>query len=271
MLSGEDFGYLKNEEQNKITTIAKKAFLLGAVLFSISCFIYITMNAYYFVYHDKDSNIKVIKSPPEPIKVVEENSGIEIKDIDKTIYDNIVSKQNLARENLNNVKVIEQVKTPLVKREKIEGIKVDNNSNPAKISTGEIVVNEKQIKSTKNNNEMVVYDDKQSRDVGEGKVNDASLTSKHSANKPSKSMSRVQIAALSSKDSAVKYWSSLKKSQPKLFANLEYFLSETKNNKGKFYRLQIGNFRSQIEAESFCRQFISKFGKSTKANCIIVE
>jgi hypothetical protein len=84
-------------------------------------------------------------------------------------------------------------------------------------------------------------------------------------------MSRVQVAALSSKNSAVEYWSRLKKSYPSLLSNLNYFTSEVNlGKKGTFYRLQIGNFKNQVDAEEFCRKFISQSGKS-KADCIIVE
>ena len=119
MLSGEDFGYLKDEEQHKVAIIAKKALLLGSVLFSISCFVYITVNAYYFAYQDKDSNIRVIKSPAEPIKIMSEGEGISIKDIDKTIYDNIVGNHSLARENFNNVVLLDINKTQCSIQQKI--------------------------------------------------------------------------------------------------------------------------------------------------------
>ncbi len=277
MLSGEDFGYLKDEEQNRLAFIAKKALLLGSVLFSIACFVYITINAYYFAYHDKDSDIKVIKSPPEPIKIVEEEGeGMAIKDIDKTIYDNIVGNKSRAQENLNNVKIIEQAHTPLAKAPAIKHsaaeIIVDNAASKpdAPQATASVKVD---------NSKIMVYD------VGTSSkpVNDASLiapqkaqpeqnqTEAKPAAKPTKRLSRVQVAALTSKNAAVDYWSKLSKNYPQLFSGLNYFISEAHlGSKGTFYRLQIGNFRSQVEAEDFCRKFIFQAGKS-KADCIIVE
>ncbi|MES2676936.1 MAG: SPOR domain-containing protein [Pseudomonadota bacterium] len=274
MLSGEDFGYLKDEEQNRLAFIAKKALLLGSVLFSIACFVYITVNAYYFAYHDKDSNIKVIKSPPEPIKVVEEEGeGTAIKDIDKTIYDNIVGNKTRTQENLNNVKIIQQAHTPLAKAPAI------------KRSTAEIVVDSQPAVQTANqsakadNSKIMVYDTNTSAKP----VNDASLVAPKKvqpeqnqaeakpAAKPAKGLSRVQVAALTSKAAAADYWSKLSKNYPQLFSSLNYFISEAHlGAKGTFYRLQIGNFRSQVEAEDFCRKFIFQAGKS-KADCIIVE
>lgn len=293
MLSGEDFGYLKNEEQNRATIIAKKSLLLGSVLFSISCFIYITVNAYYFAYHDKESDVRVIKSPVDPIKVMEESEGVGIKDMDKTIYDNIVGNRNLAKENFNNVKVIEQVNTPSVKKHNPDLTKENltnniNNQSPSssKRSTSEIVVDNSQ--SNKSNDQMMVYNanDKNNsnqknaqKNAQENVVNDASLTSKKDnkiAEKPPvnnsiKGLSRVQVAALTSRNSAVEYWNKLGKTYPNLLSRLNYFISEVNlGKKGTFYRLQIGNFRSQVDAEEFCRKFISQSGKS-KSDCIIVE
>ncbi len=293
MLSGEDFGYLKNEEQNRATIIAKKALLIGSVLFSVSCFIYITVNAYYFAYHDKESDITVIKSPPEPIKVVEENEGVGIKDMDKTIYDNIVGNRSLARENLNNVKVIDQATAPLVRKHNVEKENLAKTNDQSPISqirnNAEIVVdsqnnkvskidnkaNDNKANDNKTRGDMMVYNSN-----SKNQVNDASLTSKKEiatdiekpvVNKAIKGLSRVQVAALTSRNSAVEYWGRLNKSYPNLLSSLNYFISEVNlGAKGTFYRLQIGNFRSQVDAEDFCRKFISQSGKS-KADCIIVE
>ncbi len=275
MLSGEDFGYLKDEEQHRVAIIAKKALLLGSVLFSISCFVYITVNAYYFAYQDKDSNIRVIKSPAEPIKIVVEGEGVGIKDIDKTIYDNIVGNRSLARENFNNVKVIEQAATPLVKKRNPDLVREDLNNNYNKSSqknnSAIIVDNNQPIKAR---DEMMVYNTNQKDSVSNRKdgVNDASLKSPtHNVKQNLRGLSRVQVAALSSKKSAVEYWSKLSRDYPALISHLNYFISEVNlGKKGTFHRLQIGNFRNQVDAEEFCRKFISQSGK-TRADCIIVE
>ena len=292
MLSGEDFGYLKDEEQNRLAIIVKRALLLGSVLFSIVCFVYITINAYYFAYHD-NNNIKLIKSPAEPIKIVEkEGEGIEIKDIDKTIYDSIISNKKLSRENLNNVTIIDQAPTPLARTTLLK----DFDKKPNEVET--VVANQakafQEKEPRKSSGDIMVYDGNPSTNPSEnksgnssnGKVNDASLVAPKKAQpqaqnqattriieaeKPVKGLSRVQIAALTSKAAATDYWSKLSKENPRLFVNLNYFITEVKlGSKGTLYRLQIGNFKNQIEAENFCHKFISQAGKS-KPNCIIVE
>jgi len=276
MLSGEDFGYLKDEEQHKVAIIAKKALLLGSVLFSISCFVYITVNAYYFAYQDKDSNIRVIKSPAEPIKIMAEGEGVTVKDIDKTIYDNIVGNRGLARENFNNIKIIEQATAPLVKNRNPDLVREEdlrNNYNqPSEKNNSAIIVD--QAQPIKARDEIMVYNSSQKDSMNNRKdgVNDASLKSAtRNVQQNLRGLSRVQVAALSSRKSAVEYWSKLSRDYPSLVSHLNYFISEVNlGKKGTFYRLQIGNFRNQVDAEEFCRKFISQSGKS-RADCIIVE
>ena len=86
----EDFGYLK-EEKSKFSELLKRFFLIGATLFSIACFIYVTISAYNFVYNDQNNNVETIKSPEGEIKVTEEalvNVDAE-KEKTNSIYDDI--------------------------------------------------------------------------------------------------------------------------------------------------------------------------------------
>src|SRR5690606_22233634 len=102
----EDFGYLKYEEQSKILAIIKKFLVIGAILLSISCFVYITISAYYFIYHEENSNIEIVKSPENLIKTTDVNdSNIVIKNMDKAVYENIVGgkKESLRTEDIKVV------------------------------------------------------------------------------------------------------------------------------------------------------------------------
>ena len=260
MAFGEDFGYLKNTEQKYIVVIARRAFLLGAILLSIVCFIYITINAYYFSHQDKNNGIKVIKSPVSSIKIINQNDGLVIKNIDKAIYDNIVGSRHLLKEDFNNVVVVEQVVTPSAKKDQvIRGVDKKHNS--------EIIISNKDNKFVESSGDIMVYSDKKNEVQSMSLSNNKFKKSKEII----RGVARVQVAALSTKDSALRYWSKLSKLHPNLFTNLNYFISEVNlGQKGNFHRLQIGNFRDQVEAENFCYRFISQLGKS-KADCIIVE
>lgn len=274
MLSGEDFGYLKDEERNKMGIVTKRALLIGAVLFSISCFVYITINAYYFAYHDQNNNIKIVKSPDFDIKVVEEQDNSNVSGIDKSVYDSIIGNKNLIKENLNSVKLVEPARMPVVSRNNQDYLSTKDvakniqNKPPQNINSSGIVVfdaNKDQTKDhAKNDVSVIDFSNK-------NKPYNSETTNDNANKKPEKGLSRVQVAALSSRNSAIDYWTRLKNKSPRLFSGYNYFIQEVNlGARGTFYRLQIGNFRNQVEAEKFCTQFISQTGKS-RADCIIVE
>ena len=82
---------------------------------------------------------------------------------------------------------------------------------------------------------------------------------------------RVQIAAMSSKSVAEANWQKLKTEHGKIFNKLKPFIEEINlGKKGSFYRLQVGNFFNQIEADEFCVKYINATQKN-KADCIVVE
>ena len=99
----EDFGYLKEEEQSKFTRILKKMFMLGATLLSIACFIYVTVNAYYYVYDEDNGQIETITSPEEPIKIMAEESSDnqETTIVNNSIYEDIFGNKAHKKETSN--------------------------------------------------------------------------------------------------------------------------------------------------------------------------
>ena len=291
----EDFGYLKDEEQSRASVIVKKCLLAGTVLFSILCFIYISMNAYYFVYSDNNNEIKTIKSPEEPIKVVEgaiqtEDGITVISDLDKNVYENIVG---------NKKESLEKTRTGL----KIPERPVNPAVNPSNRTKKEMLINKdnnKSVQLTKNNEKVIIYDAASKANINESqaksklskKETDAKIennsekkveakltTSENIRNqnqatiktKSPKQASRVQLAAMNSAKSASDYWEKLDEKHSKLFSGLKPVIQEVNlGQRGMFYRLQIDGFYSQIEAEEFCLKFINQTGK-TKSDCIVVE
>jgi hypothetical protein len=76
---------------------------------------------------------------------------------------------------------------------------------------------------------------------------------------------------MTSKAASKEYWRRLNKLYPKLFTNLKSFTQEVDLQKrGIFYRLQVGDFYNQIDAEEFCNRYIMQAQKS-RADCIVVE
>jgi hypothetical protein len=76
---------------------------------------------------------------------------------------------------------------------------------------------------------------------------------------------------MTSKSAADEQWTRLSRRYSNLFSGLKPFTEAVNlGKKGIFYRLQIGNFYNQIEAEEFCSRYVAQAGK-TKADCIVVE
>ncbi len=295
----EDFGYVKDGKNKDFSALTKKIALSCATLFSISCFIYITINAYYYVYGDDNTEIETIKSPEGPIKIVEEDTVAIVGGagkINDSIYEDIFGhkKESLAkvapRIRISPEQPVAPAKMTAEDRMLNESTPILSDSSPERESPKE---NQKpgqkpgqkpdkaQQKSADQG--MIVYRDKPKESDGsqdlltKGKVESKvpSNTSGRDVATAKKSDKRrylrIQVAAVTSKKSADEYWRKISNSNPRLFSGLKPFTEEVNLGKrGIFYRLQIGNFSDQVEAEEFCGRYTSQMGKS-KADCIVVE
>jgi hypothetical protein len=256
----EDFGYKKNyDHQDRLRIIIRQIFLSFAAIFSLSAFIYVTYSAYGYIYN-KNHKIERIKAPDFEIKILAENEeeGDSLK-IDRKIYEDIFGNKKASKKE-QKVK-LQEVVTPSLppKEEKL------------------IVENEASKKEVFQEKEIIVFNkDKKekSRDLltdfsSEKRDNSAAPERRKQISKSSKI--RVQIAAMSSKDSAQKSFESLKNKYPTLFDNLNSHIEKVDlQQRGIFYRLQVGNFFNQIEAESFCSRYVAAL-KKAPSDCIIVE
>ena len=285
----EDFGYQKDDEQSNFSGSLKRNFLIGATLFSIACFIYITVSAYYFVYQDQDSNIETIKSPEEPIKVTEDDSVNEDeKSIKNSIYDDIFGnkKESIINGNTKIRTLYEPAIPPKINSESEFDRRLIKESSSAPEEMP-LLSNNKITKDQKSKDQrIIVFSDKPKEEKGakdlltqnkaEEKPASAvavkeKIPDSANANVNKKRIIRVQIAALASENAAKDYWKKLRNNNSELLSNLKPFVEEVNLGKrGIFHRLQIGNFFNQNEAEEFCNHYIAKTHKS-RADCIIVE
>lgn len=245
----EDFGYKKESDGLNFAFAGKKIFLILATIISLGCFVYITINAYYFVYEDEKANIQTIESPSEPIKIIAQNSKINEQNlvkIDRSIYDDIFGNKK------SNKKAKVKIKPKAVEPPKLSD---KNRQTIAKAFK----------KKEKNKSGPIIYsknNNKKSEDL---------LTQNQENSKKEARKVRVQIAAMTSKDAATQMWKRIYRFNPEIFANLKPVIEKVDLKKrGIFYRLQIGNFFNQIEAENFCSKYITTM-KKTRADCIVVE
>lgn len=280
----EDFGYIKNDGENKLSNLVKKSFLIAATLFSISCFIYITINAYYFVSRGDDKNIQTIKSPEDPIKIIEDLQEEGSKTVDRSIYDDIFGNKKESMKRATAPQAYIAPAAPPSKQEaekKIQSV----NSAPSPVSSSatssltQSNLTKTNSAATQNNNSPTIKKDSEGKIIvySNGVKQEAHFKDVSSKEKPTKIVSnkpkviRVQIAAMASKTSAQDFLSKTSRLYPQIFSGLKPFIQEVDLGKrGIFYRLQIGDFFNQIAAEEFCGKYVSSAQKS-KADCIIVE
>jgi hypothetical protein len=267
----EDFGYQKDSSKTEFPSIVRRVFLVGATLFSITCFVYVTINAYYFVYQDSNGEIETIKSPEGPIKVFEEeqtanssNGGVQI---DRSIYEDIFGnkKESLQQANpkVRNAPEPALPPKPIQAKESAPIVNISPATKPANNIQQEqkIVVYSNQEKKEPESKDLLTKIDGEKR----------AATPTKTASPDKKRAVRVQVAAMASKAAAKENWDKLTQLYPSLFSGLKSFTEEVNLGKrGIFYRLQIGDFYNQIEAEEFCGKYVAQARKS-RADCIVVE
>lgn len=246
-VTGDDYGYMIKKEKNNNSIFNKKPVKITLFLLSIMIFVLITISAKYFSKTGESNRIKIIKAADREIKIRINDSDIKIKNIDKSIYDNIVSGENNAAQE--DVTIIKNSKTAKIDKEFLnESTKIKKIDQSRKnLIVDSIVNDEDEVLEYKNISEIDNF------------------------KKSKKRYSRVQLIALKSSKLAYDYWIKMSKNYPSLFLNLKYYI-QTANlgNRGTFYRLQIGDFKNQNDAEEFCLQFIAT-AKKKKSDCIIVE
>ncbi len=284
----EDFGYSKQQEENAASSLVKRAFLVGATLFSVACFIYVTINAYYYFSQESNANVETIKAEANPLKVAEEiheDEGEAIK-MNNSIYEDIFGNKKYAKEK--EIKVMESATPALPPKD--QAIVAEGGGRSGAQNTQFVTSennNSKNKAAPNKNGQIIVYSDtapepdnkvlaaateKNKRAPATQPASPAELAS--AIAKPSSATAKkvkVQIAALTSKTAADDYWDKLQHLHPKLFSGLKAFVEQVNLGKrGTFYRLQIGNFFDQVRAEEFCNKYVSQTQKN-RADCIVVE
>ncbi len=226
----EDFYYSRENTIHFVKKIIRKAIIFIFITLSVASFLYITINAYYFADKHQDETIKIIKSPTNDIKIRVQKDVKRVENLDKMIYKNIVG---------NNDEVFKKKKTKIIL-----------NIKPPYVS---------KIYKTPANCKI------------KKEVKIVDLNGKKTTNPKIISGTRVQVAAMGSKDAAERYWYYIVKNNANLVKNYDRYITEIDlGQRGVFYRLQIGNFKTQDKAERFCREFVLKNNKD-ESDCIILD
>jgi len=272
----EDFGYKKNSNSDqKNNFLAKRVFLISATLLSLSAFFYITLNAYYFISQNNTKEIETIKGPELPIKVYENDDYNQKNDriINRSIYDDIFgNRKEIIREDIKIKKNSEPPLPPKNSPQIIDALEADlklGDKKPAQIAEPE--EEEEDIKNKKQIGENLRNNTRNTEDYPITLPNQINREAETKNIPRKRSSIKVQISAMSSKENCEEYLYKLKKLHPEVFSGTKHYVEEANlGRRGIFYRLQIGDFVNQIQAEEFCNRFIAQTQKSS-SECIIVE
>ncbi len=245
--------------------------------------------------------IPVIRSDPEPIKVIpDEPGGLNIPHKDIQVLDNSINTEKIDEGTVvllpepekpilpigtNDTNIESNPKSKIInseiKKEKIEeknGInlnqniekklelnKKENNSlNKNDVDSTKKIIKEPIISLDKNKSVKNIetnLDKKLEDDV------EKSDLKKNKKNDNLKLNYKIQLASYRSEESAFTGWEKLSKKYKDNFKNQKPTIEKVNiTNKGTFYRLQTGNFLNKKNAQDFCNKL-----KLLNLNCLVIK
>lgn len=228
----------------------KKNILIFITFIFIFIFIFILMEAQKIAIITKNpDNLPVIKAKTKEIKIKHklENVKINKNDFYNKINDNFNDKKEIKIIEENQKKYEEITLNTkiedLLKDDFIEDVTKDKQMKIDNMNVKEIKINKKIEENQKFNNQ----------------------------NNYKSNLFKVQLAALKNKSLAENFIIKTKKNFNHLLKNLDIFITEINlEDKGFFYRIQIGFFTTKDEAKIFCNNYLKNSNKNL-LNCIVVK
>lgn len=254
-----DFGYIiQNIEKN---IYKKNIFIIFFVIFIVSFALFFAFT--YIKNNGNGNKIIIIKSEVSSIKKL---SAEDEKNLKLNIY-NIVNNEK--KEDISLFKT-----QNIIKNEDVDAFSIIEDKRLLEDKINEIVIeNEGEISKIEKSIVKVVKEEKPSSMVSDiKKIGNKSLMENIKNNKDIKpSEFKVQLIALSNRDNIVKYWENIKEKYPNLLDSKNYYIEQNdKSSVASLYKLQLGSFENENDANGFCNEYIKITNKS-KIDCIVVK
>jgi hypothetical protein len=194
--------------------------------------------------------------------------------IDHSIYEDIFGNNKDKQQNAK----IRNAPQPAVPP-KISAVIKEPTTSPA-TQTVQAKTNAAEAKPSANakvEEKMVVYSDQEKQEKptqdlltgsdGRHRTTDVIKPKVVSKRKPV----RVQVAAVTTEKAVQDSWERLNRLYPDLFSGTKAYTQQVDLGKrGIFFRLQVGDFYNQVEAENFCNSYVTQ-SKKSRSDCIVVE
>lgn len=198
------------------------------------------------------TNLPIIRSDVEIIKIKKDNR--ELEDIDvKSFYKNEkIDEKNLEKKNLDNtINNIVAINSSEYTRE--------NKTIDDIIEQKNIDSNKKQVEIDKNIKKLIVNEKE------EDTITEEDLK------KQNNNFYKAQLIALKNQQQAKIFIDNTRKLYANLLKDLNIFIVKIDlKEKGIFYRVQVGNFNTKEDASNFCKEYI-KLGNKNITNCIVIK
>lgn len=245
----------------------------------------------WYAYHSnsKPSSIEelpIIKAETTPTKVKPDDpGGMVVPNMDKTIYDNLSSKENNGSTPPPVARILPGPEEPLNKTDVMEAAPSSEmvpDASPAEHDRIIAPTAEVNPSLPSSRTEMApaveipaepaLPQEKSSKEkpltVSDIKSVPATKEAAKISSKGAKlSGYRIQLASFKTESDATSTWKMLKKKHQPLVGKLHSFIERKDlGSKGVFYRLQAGPFRKESEARLLCKKLIE-----AKQGCIVVR
>lgn len=236
-------------------------------------------NSFYETFKNDDNTEKKIVNVIDEEKIDNEMLPVINKNITVDVAENTLDK-NKINNNIKNSKNIVELNNYENKR--IDDNEAENKDNKdsnelnkskttdekgKRIDNGEIIKyksDSSKEQQSSNIKEVIINEKKEEiikvreKDLDEEVIND--------------NFYRAQLVALKNRQQAVIFVEKTKKRYSNILKGLELFITEINlNEKGIFYRVQVGNFKNKSDANSFCDDYRKYSNVKDLVNCIVVK
>lgn len=234
------FTRFSGNKNMKYNFFDRKKILFLLALITVLIFLFVLFKSYKVAITSNNPDaLPIIKSDIGEIKVKAENN--EIGKVEQNSFYDGLSDDN---ENIN-ISILENDSTDLARYTP----ELDSRVNDLNINSEDSKIDNKKTSIQDNLNHNKNYVNKKDTD----------------------NYFKVQLIALKNREQAVEYINLTKKLYGELLKNLNIFILEADlEEKGIFYRVQVGNFSERSSANNFCSEYL-KISNNNLTNCIVVK